>query len=141
MSAAAGGGVPRRPGRPRSAQAHEAVLRATLELFAAEGFSGLTIEGVADTAGVARTTVYRWWPSKLALLLEAISMVREQVAAPDTGSIRGDLVAHLQGFVQLHREPRVVRMLAELLAETARSLARSGWAARRHGFQHRQPGA
>lgn len=113
--------VPRRRGRPRSAQAHQAVLSATLELFAADGFSELTIEGVAERAGVAKTTIYRWWPSKVALLLEAISVVRQQAATPDTGSVRADAVAHLQQFIDLHTDPRVVRMLAELLAEAARS--------------------
>lgn len=118
---AAGTNPPRRRGRPRSASAHRAVLDATLEIFAADGFRGLTIEEVAHRAGVAKTTVYRWWPSKSALLLEAIATVRQQAAVPDTGSIRGDTVAHLREFIHLHTDPRVVRMLADLLAETARS--------------------
>lgn len=102
-------------------RAHQAVLRATLEAFAAEGFRGLTIEDVAERAGVAKTTIYRWWPSKLALLLEAISVVRQKPGVPDTGSVRGDAVAHVGEFIELHRDPRVARMLADLVAEAART--------------------
>jgi len=109
------------------------VLRATLDAFAADGYRGLTIEDVAARSGVAKTTIYRWWPSKLALLLEAISVIRQRATVPDTGSVRDDLVAHLRQFIALHRDPRTVRMLADLLAEAARtpelSTARSAYAA------------
>lgn len=111
----------RGPGRPRSVRAHQAVLTATLEAFAGEGFEGLTIEDVARRAHVAKSTIYRWWPSKLDLLLEAISMVRQRAAVPDTGSVQDDVVAHVQAFIELHRDPRVVRMLADLLGEAMRS--------------------
>lgn len=80
-------------GRPRSVEADQAILDATLDLFATHGYDGLRIEAVAEQAGVAKTTVYRRWPNKLALLLEAI----EHVTAPtaqlevDTGSLEGDL--------------------------------------------------
>lgn len=121
MSTDAGGKAPLRPGRPRSATAHRAVLRATLEIFGDAGFHGLTVEGVAARAGVARTTVYRWWPSKLALLLEALSALWQQAVVPDTGSVREDAVAHLRGFIELHNDRRVARLLATLLAEASRN--------------------
>ena len=108
-------------------------MRATLDAFADAGYRGLTIEDVAARSGVAKTTIYRWWPSKLALLLEAISVIRQQATVPDTGSVREDVVVHLRQFIALHRDPRTVRMLADLLAEAARSPelgpARSAYAA------------
>lgn len=121
MSTDAGGKAPRGPGRPRSDRAHQAVLRATLELFDDAGFQGLTVEGVAARAGVARTTVYRWWPSKLALLLEALSALWQQAVVPDTGSVREDAVVHLRGFIELHNDRRLPRLLATVFAEASRN--------------------
>jgi AcrR family transcriptional regulator len=58
-------------GRPRSEEAHQAILDATLALLVEVGFSGLTVEGVAARAGVGKATIYRRWPSKLPLVVEA----------------------------------------------------------------------
>jgi AcrR family transcriptional regulator len=54
----------RRPGRPRSTQADEAILVAAIEIFAEVGFEGLTVEGVAARAGVGKATIYRRYPGK-----------------------------------------------------------------------------
>ena len=59
-------------GRPRSEQARQAVLDAGLRLCARDGYAALTMKGIADAAGVGRQTVYRWWPSKADVLLEAL---------------------------------------------------------------------
>src|SRR3972149_4685786 len=58
-------------GRPRSEEAHQAILDATLALLAEVGFSALTVEGVAQRAGVGKATIYRRWTSKLPLVGEA----------------------------------------------------------------------
>ncbi len=82
----------RKPGRPRSAQAHKAIIDATLELLAEEGFQGLSIEAVAARAGVGKTTIYRRWPSKNELVMDAIREVQVNLSVIDTGNFRNDLV-------------------------------------------------
>jgi AcrR family transcriptional regulator len=82
----------RKPGRPRSAQAHKAILDATLELLAEEGLQGLSIEEVAARAGVGKTTIYRRWSSKDELVIDAIREVQVNLSVIDTGNFRNDLV-------------------------------------------------
>ena len=62
----------RRPGRPRSLSAHQAILDAALDLLAAEGYERMTIEAVAARAGVGKTTIYRRWASKEDLIIDAM---------------------------------------------------------------------
>ena len=62
--------IVRPPGRPRCDATRKAVLHAAYELLAEGGLSRFTIEGVATRSGVARTTIYRWWPTKGALAME-----------------------------------------------------------------------
>lgn len=83
----------RRSGGPRKAQE---IFDATLDLLAEKGYEGLTIEGVAQRSGVNKTTLYRWWPSKGALLGAALIGARQlELTPPDTGSLEGDLEALL----------------------------------------------
>ncbi|MFG1942167.1 TetR/AcrR family transcriptional regulator [Nonomuraea sp. NPDC048826] len=82
------------------------IFDATLRLVAEKGYAGLTVEGVAERSGVNKTTIYRWWPSKAALL--GAALVEADLlafAAPDTGSLRGDLEALVKGVVRLLSEP------------------------------------
>ena len=81
----------RRPGRPRSARAHAAILDAAVALFIEGGSEGMSVEAVALKAGVGKATIYRRWPSKEELLIEAIEHVFAEPASPDTGSVRDDL--------------------------------------------------
>lgn len=81
----------RKPGRPRSDRAHAAILAATAELLGQAGYAGLTIEAVAERAGVARQTIYRRWSSKLALVIALLAELSESAPLPDTGSIRTDI--------------------------------------------------
>lgn len=94
MSAAA---PPRGAGRPRDPAVDAAVLDATVEVLARDGYAGLTIEAVAGVAGVSKSAIYRRWPDKLAMVLDAI---RAQADAEvdhlrDTGDIRADMIATL----------------------------------------------
>lgn len=82
----------RRRGRPRSESARRAVLRAAVQLLAARGYRALTMEGIAASAGVGKQTVYRWWPSKAAVVLTALAEhAEEDIPIPNTGDGRADL--------------------------------------------------
>jgi AcrR family transcriptional regulator len=69
-----------------------AVLAETYRQLTASGLSGVSVDAVARNSGVAKTTIYRHWPSRSALLIEACSQVGSAQAVPDTGSMRGDLL-------------------------------------------------
>ena len=81
----------KRPGG-RSARIGDAVLAATLEVLSEDGFGALTVERVAERAGIHKTTVYRRWGSRESLVGEALAKQgSEAIALPDTGTLRGDL--------------------------------------------------
>jgi len=85
-----------------------------------QGYGGLTIEGVAARAGVARPTIYRRWPSKPALVVAAlVQSSRLAVPAPDTGSLRRDLMAVQHRQVELMSLPETRRITAGLVADLA----------------------
>jgi AcrR family transcriptional regulator len=82
------------------------------------GFSGLTIEGIAARAGVGKQTIYRWWPSKADVLLEAAAAKADlYVPVTDHGSYRADLRAFLEASYQLGNVPRLADALRALMAE------------------------
>ncbi|MGI8810269.1 MAG: TetR/AcrR family transcriptional regulator [Acidimicrobiales bacterium] len=112
----------RPPGRPRSAEADRAILRAAVDLLADEGYGGVTMEGVAARAGVGKATVYRRWASKSALVVDAISACRESRSQPpDTGSVHDDLLLFLQGFMDHIRTSDAGRVMPALVTELARN--------------------
>ena len=77
----AAAGAPRGRGRPRDPQIREAILRAAREIIAANGPGGLTMEGVAARAGVGKPTVYRWWPDRHAVAMDALMQEHSQSIA------------------------------------------------------------
>lgn len=82
----------RAPGRPRSERAEKAIIEATLDLLAAEsGVAGVSIEAVAARAGVGKTTIYRRWPSKEALIVDALGSAKPPLPQPSGRSVREDL--------------------------------------------------
>src|SRR5690348_11593173 len=98
---AAGGGGAAARGRPRSQEADRAILTATVELLAERGLAAMSIEEVAARAGVGKTTIYRRWPSKGLLALDAfVVSFRAEQPLPGTGSLRGDLLAALHAWVR-----------------------------------------
>ena len=112
----------RRPGRPRSTAADEAILDAATDAFIELGWDGLTIEGVAARAGVGKTTIYRRYACRLDLLLAAARrLAQEKDQAPDTGSLRGDLVALVESFLHMLTGSRSGRAIPVMVAATARN--------------------
>jgi len=80
----------------RSEQARQAVLEAADDLLVERGFAGVTIEGIAARAGVAKQTIYRWWSSKVDILMDAfIDDMAQHLTPPDHGDVGLDLRTHL----------------------------------------------
>lgn len=109
----------RKPGRPRSAEADRAIFTKTLELLADEGLRGLSVEKVAAQAGVAKTTIYRRFPTKRDLVRAALASVAGfgQLDPPDTGSIRGDLYVLARARVDVLKRTRTQLLMPRLMAE------------------------
>jgi AcrR family transcriptional regulator len=106
-------------GRPRSQKAHKAILDAATELLLARGLSAVSMDAVADRAGVSKATIYRWWPTKETLALDAL-YTEWAAARPhprDTGSLRGDLLALLRPWARLASSRPYGRVIAALLTE------------------------
>jgi len=102
MPSSPSGGVdgPRTKGRAphrRSDRARVAVLHAADDLLVERGYAGVTIEGIATRAGVAKQTIYRWWPSKFEILMDTfLEDAADALEIPDTGTAAGDLRHHLR---------------------------------------------
>ncbi|MEV0810014.1 TetR/AcrR family transcriptional regulator [Micromonospora sp. NPDC050200] len=112
--------APRSPGRPRSIRADEAIIEATLDLLA-EGSTveALSIEAIATRAGVGKATIYRRWPGKDALLLDALRRLKGILPQPAGHSVRDDLVL-LVGAVGQHIDPRAAKIMPCLVPEVNR---------------------
>lgn len=105
-------------GRPRSEEAHQAILDATLELLAEVGYSALTVEGIANRAGVGKATIYRRWSSKLPLVVDAFGGLPALEDA-DTGSLAEDLKTMLRAYLELFHASPLAIVLPSLAGERA----------------------
>jgi len=110
---------PRERGRRRSERSHQAIIVATQELLVEVGYRELTIEGVAARAGVGKQTIYRWWPSRAALALEAYLAGSDAVLQPrlDGGPAQEDVRELLDWLVAVLVEPIGGRVVAGLIAD------------------------
>jgi AcrR family transcriptional regulator len=110
----------RPPGRPRSAEADEAILRAALDLLAAEGYRALTMEGVRERSGVGKATLYRRYGSKEELVRAAIVHLNSDIPMPqDTGSLAGDFAATAQKILAGAARTGALALMPRLLSEVA----------------------
>jgi AcrR family transcriptional regulator len=105
-------------GRPRSEEAHKAILEATLELLVEVGFSAMTVEGNASRAGVGKATIYRRWASKLPLVVEAYGRLPGFEEA-DTGELAEDLKRMLRSYLQAFNASPLSAVLPSLAGERA----------------------
>lgn len=98
--------VARPPGRPRSEKARKAVIQSTLELLKRNGFSDLQMESVAARAGVGKATVYRWWPNKAELVIDAFaSAVEKELRFPATGAFLKVIRGQMRRWARIFRSP------------------------------------
>lgn len=108
-----------RRGRPRSEKARLAILEAAAELLLARGLSAVSMDAVAERAGVSKATIYRWWHTKETLALDALYNEWAAVHPParDTGSLGGDLLSLLRPWVRLAVSRPYGRVIAALVSE------------------------
>lgn len=123
-------------GRPRNTTLDRRIVEVTANLVLSRGYAGLSVDEVAATLGIAKTTIYRRWPTKAHLVLEVVASMQAAVQAPDTGDLHADLLAVTSSLLRALREPGVRALAAELVAASARDETldrgvRRLWAARR----------
>ena len=107
----------RPPGRPRSERAHRAILQAANDLLESEGFAAVTVEAIAERAGVSKATVYRWWPNRAAVVMDGfLSIVSSEVPFPHTGHAREDIRIHMRRLAEAF-SGKIGRTVAALIAE------------------------
>ena len=108
---------PKKRGRQRSTVAETAVLKATMELLEDRPLSSVTAEDIASKAGVSKATLYKWWPNKSRIALDAfLAQMAEDVPIPDTGSARLDFIGQLKSAIRFYTSPRG-RVLSQFIAE------------------------
>jgi AcrR family transcriptional regulator len=102
-------------GRRRNEAARAAILDATVDLLRTGGLNTLTVDAIAQAAGVGRQTIYRWWPSKGAMLAEAMGLQAEAVVPPrDSGSFDADLTEFFAASFRSLSDPGLARGLRDL---------------------------
>ena len=106
-------------GRPRDPRIDGAVLRATVELLAETGYSGLLVSAIADRAGTSKPAIYRRWPSKAHLVHEAVFPIGAATAIPDTGSLPEDLREMVRRTMAVLTTPAARAALPGLIGEMA----------------------
>ena len=93
-------------------------MAAAIQLLAERGLAGMSIEEVAARAGVAKTTIYRRWPSRGALALDAfLAEFQSQQPSPNTGTLRGDLLGALRAWIRSVTRTSAGPVVAGLIAE------------------------
>lgn len=121
-------------GRPRSTRAHERVIDAAVHLIADRGIDATSMDAIADVSGVSKATIYKHWPDKEALCLEAMAHLHgrdEPLADVDTGDLRADLLAVLTHEPPARYADERLRAMPHLMAYAARNPAfGQAWRAR-----------
>ncbi|OBA41661.1 hypothetical protein A5780_06405 [Nocardia sp. 852002-20019_SCH5090214] len=107
-----------RRGRPRNEKARAAILDAAMDQLLDQGVAAMNMDVVAAAAGVSKATIYRWWPSKEKLAMDALYRTWESApSTPDTGSLRDDLRNLLWPWTELVTRRPYGRVIAGLLGQ------------------------
>ncbi|MCC6887518.1 MAG: TetR/AcrR family transcriptional regulator [Hyphomicrobiales bacterium] len=105
-------------GAVRSPESHRSILAAAREILDRDDYAGFSIEAVARRAGASKPTIYRWWKSKAALIMEVYESERETaLAVPDLGSIEQELIIRMRNLWQLWRRTPLGAALRSIIAE------------------------
>jgi len=112
----------------------EAALKATFALLMEHGLSGVSVDEVAKRSGIAKTTIYRHWPSRTELMLDACSKLGAKFDVPDTGSVKGDVMAIAMGISARLRSKNYSSVLPSVID----AAERDGRIAALHGKIHSQ---
>jgi AcrR family transcriptional regulator len=105
-------------GRKRSEQSRLAILTAAYDLVGEIGYARLTVEGIAARAGTGKQTIYRWWPSKADVVLDALATKADlNIPIPDEGSYAADLRAFLLASFALGNQSTLIGILRALMAQ------------------------
>ncbi|WP_250030715.1 TetR/AcrR family transcriptional regulator [Paractinoplanes maris] len=102
----------------RNEQSRRAILDAALGLLGDTGYAKVTIEAIAARAGVGKQTIYRWWPGKGAVILDALVENATAVTLPDSGDLEADLRLVVRATVAEFADPRLSATTRALTAET-----------------------
>ena len=109
---------PKARGRQRSSESEEAILKATLQLLKEKPLRDITVDAIARKAGVGKMTIYKWWPSKAYVALDAFrKKMNRVVAMPDTGDTERDLAELLYSIMSFYISP-TGRIFSQFLAES-----------------------
>jgi AcrR family transcriptional regulator len=104
-------------GRHRSVEAEAAILKATLYLLERQPLRKVTVDAIAKRAGVSKATIYKWWPNKRLVALDAyLAGTTERVPTPDTGSAERDFTEQLQSLTEFYCSPSG-RLFGQFIAE------------------------
>jgi AcrR family transcriptional regulator len=109
----------RLPGRPRDESVDARVVAAALSLVADEGLAALTMESIASTAGVSKSTIYRRWNTKEEIVVDAVATIAHAVEVSDTGDLRHDLLSAVDGLRALVSDTRAGEVFPWLVSEIA----------------------
>ena len=105
-------------GRPRSEESEEAILAATLQLLSEKPLRDISMEEIARNAGVGKATIYKWWPSKAYVALDAfLGKTNRMVPTPDTGSVSRDILEQLRSLMVFYKSP-AGQIMGQFVAES-----------------------
>jgi AcrR family transcriptional regulator len=108
---------PKTRGRHRSLEAEAAILKATLHLLERKPLRKVTVDAIAERAGVSKATIYKWWPNKRLVALDAyLAGMTERVLMPDTGSAERDFTEQLRSLTEFYLSPNG-RLFNQFIAE------------------------
>ena len=123
----------------RVQRSKDSILAVTYKLLTEEGIGGLSVDEVSRRSGVSKTTIYRHWPSRSALLMDACSKIGPAPVIPDTGTLKGDVTALATGLAQQLKSARWAARLSSF--DYRRSRAGTGVGAASRSVARRSDGS